>query len=143
MRLPVVSVLLAIAFSVLPAAYVAQPVLTVAGQECAGATVLKGDRVCNCPTERTTPVQAPILLAGDVSVRGYPRRDGTYVQAHMRSAPDCSCNNNWSTYANISPSTGRPGTNPPRLYDGSSGYGSGLDGHEGSRRAPTAPTGPA
>jgi hypothetical protein len=106
MRLPVVSVLIAIAFSLLPATYVTQRGLSVAGEECAGATALSGGPACNCPTERTTPVQAPILFAGKVSVRGYHRRDGTYVQPHMRSASDSSYNDNWSTYPNINPYTG-------------------------------------
>ena len=33
-------------------------------------------------------------FADDVSVRGYFRSDGTYVQPYMRSAPDFSYNNN-------------------------------------------------
>jgi hypothetical protein len=69
-------------------------------------------------------------LAEDVSVKGYFRRDGTYVQPHMRSAPDSSYNNNWSTAPNTNPYTGQQGTNPPRLYDndstGNSGRGLGT-----------------
>jgi hypothetical protein len=34
--------------------------------------------------------------AGDVYVRGYYRKDGTYVQPHYRSAPDGNPYNNWS-----------------------------------------------
>ena len=77
MRLPVVSVLIAIAFSLLPATYLAQPSPPAAGQECASAKDVSGRPACNCPTERTprVPVQAPILLAEDVSVGGYHRRD--------------------------------------------------------------------
>jgi hypothetical protein len=69
MRLTIVSVLIAIAFSLLPATYLAQPVLTGAGQECAQAHV-SGGPACNCPTERTprAPVPAPILLAEDQPV---------------------------------------------------------------------------
>lgn len=65
-------------------------------------------------------------LAGDVSVRGYFRKDGTYVQPHSRSTPDARYNNNWSTYPNVNPNTGQQGTQQPRLYDapGSGGYGS-------------------
>ena len=61
------------------------------------------------------------LFADDVSVKGYFRRDGTYVQPHMRSAPDSSYNNNWSTYPNVNPYTGQQGTHQPRLYDNNSG----------------------
>jgi hypothetical protein len=70
-------------------------------------------------------------LADDVSVRGYFRRDGTYVQPHMRSAPDSSFNNNWSTYPNINPYTGQQGTRQPKLFDynqGSRDYDYGLSG---------------
>jgi len=36
-----------------------------------------------------------IASAGDVNVKGYTRRDGTYVQPHVRSAPDSSRANNY------------------------------------------------
>lgn len=45
-----------------------------------------------------------------VSVRGYTRKDGTYVAPHMRSAPDGNFSNNWSTLGNVNPYTGTPGT---------------------------------
>ena len=47
---------------------------------------------------------------GSVSVRGYYRKDGTYVRPHMRSAPDGDFSNNWSTRGNVNPYTGAPGT---------------------------------
>jgi hypothetical protein len=65
------------------------------------------------------------VSAGDVSVGGYFKRDGTYVQPHMRSAPDSSYNNNWSTYPNVNPYTGQQGTRPPKALDGNGGIGSG------------------
>ena len=46
----------------------------------------------------------------DVSVRGYYRSNGTYVQPHYRSNPDGNVYNNWSTYPNVNPYTGRTGT---------------------------------
>jgi len=61
------------------------------------------------------------LFADDVSVKGYLRNDGTYVRPHMRSTPDSSYNNNWSTYPNVNPYTGQQGTRQPRLYDNNSG----------------------
>ena len=64
-------------------------------------------------------------IAGDVFVNGYTRRDGTYVQPHMRSAPDSSFNNNWSTSPNVNPYTGQQGTRQPKLFDGDGGLGSG------------------
>jgi hypothetical protein len=84
----------------------------------------------------TTPLAA---LAQDVSVKGYFRKDGTYVQPHMRSRPDSSFNNNWSTAPNVNPYTGKQGTRQPRLYDGSGfgsssgGYGSGFGTRSRSR----------
>jgi hypothetical protein len=47
---------------------------------------------------------------GPVSVKGYFRRNGTYVSPHYRSAPDGIFGNNWSTIGNINPYTGMPGT---------------------------------
>jgi hypothetical protein len=64
-------------------------------------------------------------FADDVSVKGSFRQDGTYVQPHMRSAPDSSYNNNWSTYPNINPYTGQQGTRQPQLFDNNTGSGSG------------------
>ncbi len=45
-----------------------------------------------------------------VDVRGYFRKDGTYVGAHKRTSPDSKFDNNWSTVGNVNPSTGKPGT---------------------------------
>lgn len=55
---------------------------------------------------------------GSVHVRGYYRKDGTYVQPHYRSAPDGNFYNNWSTRGNVNPYTGEPGTkvSPPSGY---------------------------
>ena len=55
---------------------------------------------------------------GQVHVSGYTRKDGTYVPAHYRSAPDGNFSNNWSTYGNVNPYTGRIGTkvSPPSNY---------------------------
>ena len=52
------------------------------------------------------------LLAEDVHVKGYYRSDGTYVQPHMRSTPDSSYKNNWSTSPNVNPYTGERRTSP-------------------------------
>ena len=48
--------------------------------------------------------------SADVFVNGYFRSNGTYVQPHYRSSPDSNFYNNWSTYPNINPYTGRRGT---------------------------------
>lgn len=44
------------------------------------------------------------------SVRGYTKKDGTYVAPHQRTNPDKSKSNNWSTKGNTNPYTGKPGT---------------------------------
>jgi len=49
----------------------------------------------------------------DTHVRGYTRRDGTYVQPHKRTAPNSSRRDNYSTRGNVNPYTGKPGTVDP------------------------------
>ncbi len=69
-----------------------------------------------------------------VYVRGYMRSNGTYVQPHYRSQPDGYFYNNWSSYPNTNPYTGRVGTRLTPSYSGSysTGYqGSGLYSYPG------------
>ena len=73
----------------------------------------------------------------DTYVRGYYRKDGTYVQPHYRSSPDKSYNNNWSTKPNVNPYTGKRGTRTPTYNDrppSSSGYG-GYGGKKQQKRS--------
>lgn len=51
-----------------------------------------------------------------VRVRGYYRKDGTYVQPHYRSAPDSSPYNNWSYPGNVNPYTGKIAGGNPDTY---------------------------
>ncbi len=46
-------------------------------------------------------------------VQGHWRKDGTYVQPHVRSNPNGTRLDNWSTRPNINPYTGRQGTRNP------------------------------
>lgn len=57
----------------------------------------------------------------DVSVKGYFRKDGTYVAPHMRSAPNNTAADNWSAKGNVNPYTGKPGTKnvPEDAFSGS------------------------
>lgn len=55
-----------------------------------------------------------------VRVKGYRKKDGTYVQSHYRSDPDSSVYNNWSTKGNINPYTGEEGTKKPHGSSSSS-----------------------
>ncbi len=45
-----------------------------------------------------------------IKVRGYFKKNGTYVSPYYRSAPDKSVKNNWSTKGNINPITHKYGT---------------------------------
>jgi hypothetical protein len=46
----------------------------------------------------------------DTYVRGHIRSDGTYVEPHLRSAPNNSQYDNYSTKGNSNPYTGKDGT---------------------------------
>jgi hypothetical protein len=58
----------------------------------------------------TIVLVATAVANADVHVRGYYRNNGTYVQPHYRSNPDGNRSNNWSTYPNVNPHTGKVGT---------------------------------
>ena len=82
------------------------------------------------------------IALADQYVRGYFRRDGTWVQPHYRSSPDGYFWNNYSAYGNVNPYTGKRGYKRPS-YDsltglgrsrGLSGYGSGYGLFGKSRR---------
>lgn len=64
-------------------------------------------------------------VLADVRVKGYYRKNGTYVAPHYRSSPDSSRANNWSTKGNVNPYTGKPGTKNDYAAPRSDG---GLDG---------------
>lgn len=62
---------------------------------------------------------ASLPAAAQVQVDGHFRRDGTYVQPHVRSAPDSQRYNNYNAQGNVNPYSGERGTqrrefsNPP------------------------------
>ena len=73
------------------------------------------------------------LAFAQTHVQGYYRKDGTYVQPHMRSTPDSNPYNNYSYPGNYNPNTGQiTGGDPDRYlqrYNHTSpsfGTGSGL-----------------
>ena len=43
-------------------------------------------------------------------VKGYVKKDGTYVAPHSKSTPDKKFENNWTTKGNDNPRTGADGT---------------------------------
>lgn len=58
----------------------------------------------------------------DTHVRGYYRKDGTYVQPHYRSDANNTTRDNWTTRGNVNPHTGAIGTRdtedkPSRTYN--------------------------
>lgn len=57
-----------------------------------------------------------INVFSQVKVRGYYRKDGTYVQPHYRSNPDGNPYNNWSYPGNVNPYTGKVATGNPSTY---------------------------
>lgn len=46
-------------------------------------------------------------------VKGYQKKNGTYVQPHQRSTPNHSKVDNWSSDGNYNPYTGTKGTRDP------------------------------
>ena len=68
-----------------------------------------------------------ISFAQDVHVKGYFKKNGTYVKPHYRSRPDGNLFNNWSTKGNTNPYTGKRGTVDP--YGSSSSFGSSSRGY--------------
>ncbi|MFW9874931.1 MAG: hypothetical protein ACFFG0_17630 [Candidatus Thorarchaeota archaeon] len=54
----------------------------------------------------------------EVRVRGYHRKDGTYVKPHYRTNPNNTIRDNYSTWPNVNPHTGKQGTiNPYKEYN--------------------------
>jgi hypothetical protein len=51
--------------------------------------------------------------AKGVRVRGYTTRRGTYVMPAMRTSPNRTRTDNWSSRPNVNPYTGRVGTRNP------------------------------
>ncbi len=63
---------------------------------------------------RTTLLLISLLavpaFASPVHVRSHVTKRGTYVQPHVRTSPDHSRQNNWSTRGNTNPYTGKRGS---------------------------------
>lgn len=52
------------------------------------------------------------VAVADQPVRGYFKRDGTYVQPHYRTEPNQYRHDNYNSQGNVNPYTGRRGTQP-------------------------------
>lgn len=66
------------------------------------------------PRYNTISPPPPPVSNGDVRVRGYYRRDGTYVRPHYRTRADGTQRDNYSTHPNVNPYTGKRGSKRPR-----------------------------
>jgi hypothetical protein len=58
-------------------------------------------------------VVTPAVAQSSHAVRGYTRKDGTYVAPHMQTNPNTTQSDNWSTKGNVNPYTGKEGTKDP------------------------------
>ena len=56
------------------------------------------------------------VVFADQYIRGYARKDGTYVKPHYRSDPDGNPYNNYSYPGNTNPYTGKRATGDPDSY---------------------------
>lgn len=52
-------------------------------------------------------------IADSTKVNGYFKKDGTYVPPHVRTTPNNSKVDNWSTKGNVNPYSGKKGTKDP------------------------------
>ncbi|PZO39246.1 MAG: hypothetical protein DCF19_14620 [Pseudanabaena frigida] len=51
--------------------------------------------------------------SGNVSVRGYVKKDGSRVKPYVRTTSNTTKKDNWSTIGNTNPYTGKKGTKRP------------------------------
>lgn len=67
------------------------------------------------------------------TISGYTRSNGTYVQSHVRTMPNTTNWDNFSTKGNSNPFTGSTGYRARDYSSGAYNYGSGHTIHTGSR----------
>ena len=91
-----------------------------AASKAGASTMMKRLAICSVLVLGAVPGLSASANA-DEYVRGYYRKDGTYVAPYYRSSPDDSYNNNWSVRGNRNPYTGQEGTRSP-TYDDRSPY---------------------
>ena len=61
-----------------------------------------------------------INMFADQYVNGYYKSNGTYVDSYMKSSPNNTKSDNFSTYGNVNPYTGQAGT---KTYSDYNNYG--------------------
>lgn len=52
--------------------------------------------------------------SGSVRVKGYTKKDGSYIAPYTRSKPNKSKNDNYSSKGNYNPNTGKKGSKKPK-----------------------------
>ena len=87
---------------------------------CAGAVQAKGYHY-HAPKVRAYHYHASKFYGSPTHVNGYFKRNGTYVAPHMRTAPNGTRFDNWSTKGNVNPYTGKAGTKDPYAPPSSGG----------------------
>jgi len=55
-----------------------------------------------------------VLATSSHYVKGYTKKDGTYVKGHRATNPNRTQRDNWSSKPNINPYTGKQGTKEPK-----------------------------
>jgi hypothetical protein len=55
-----------------------------------------------------------LALSGSHGVKGYIKKDGTYVAPHRQTNPNKTQRDNWSSKPNVNPYTGKEGTKEPK-----------------------------
>lgn len=83
---------------------------------------------------------APGAAEALVNVKGYRRKDGTYVRPHVRSDPDGSPYNNFSYPGNYNPNTGKASTGNVDTYLKNYGSGSSYGTYDYTPPTYSAPT---
>lgn len=71
----------------------------------------------------TTAASASAQYRAPVRVQGHTTREGVYVPPHVRTAPNSTRTDNWSSRPNVNPYNGRVGTVDPYEPKPSKPYG--------------------
>ena len=59
-------------------------------------------------------IAAPAMAKGSHNVKGYVKKNGTYVDPHKQTNPNGTQRDNWTSKPNANPYTGKDGTKEPQ-----------------------------
>jgi hypothetical protein len=62
----------------------------------------------------TFVLSSPVFAVDNHLVRGYAKKNGTYVAPHRQTNPNRTQRDNWSSKGNTNPYTGKAGRKNPR-----------------------------